>query len=54
MIADIIANSSVFVEEIQYVSTAAWNWIGMTAKISVHVMPALILWIPKFYTDLSV
>ena len=54
IIADIIASNSVFVEEIQWISMAAWNWVGRTVEISVHAIPALILQAPKFYIDLSV
>ncbi len=54
MIADIIANNSVLVEEIQYVSTAALNWVESTIEVSVHAIPALMFGTSRFYTDPSV
>ncbi len=52
--AAIITINSVLVDEIQFISTAAWNWDRSTVKISVYVMPALILRVPIFWTKLSV
>ncbi len=41
IIADIIANNSVLVEEIQYVSIPAWNWEGSIVEVSVYAIPTL-------------
>ncbi len=54
IIISIMAISSVLVNEIQFVSTAAWNWDGSTVKVSVHTIPTLILRVPIFWTELSV
>jgi len=53
-IADIIAKSSVLVDKIQYISTAAWNWVGHIVEVSIHIIPACISWTLTFCIELSV
>jgi len=49
-----MAINSVLVNEIQFISTAAWNWDGRTIETSVYAIPALMLRVPIFWTELSV
>ncbi len=53
-IAAMTANNSVLVEEIQFVSTAAWNWDGITVEVLVYAIPALMWWVPIYWTESSV
>ncbi len=52
--AAMTAINSVLVDEIQFASTAAWNWDGITVEVSVYAIPALILWVPIFWTEPSI
>ncbi len=52
--AAMITINSVLVNKIQFVSIAAWNWDGMTVEVSVYTIPALMLGMPIFWTELSI
>ena len=54
IIAAMIAINSVLIDEIQFVSTAAWNWDGIIVEVSVYAILALMLKVPVFWTKLSV